>query len=52
MNFDKDKVIGWDEKNQKDILLGNDIQVTTADTLVVRDRESNKKVFFSPMYTK
>ena len=28
------------------------IQVSTADTLVVRDRESNKKVFFSPMYIK
>jgi len=28
------------------------IQVTTADTLVVRDRESNQKVFFSPKYDK
>ena len=26
------------------------IQVETKDTLVVRDRESNKKVFFSPKY--
>ena len=30
----------------------NDIQVSTADTLVVQTRESNKKVFFSPKYVK
>ena len=30
----------------------SDIQVSTADTLVVQTRESNKKVFFSPKYVK
>lgn len=30
----------------------NDIRVSTADTLVVQTRESNKKVFFSPAYVK
>lgn len=30
----------------------NNIQVSTADTLVVQTRESNQKVFFSPMYVK
>ena len=30
----------------------NDIQVSTADTLVVQTRESNRKVFFSPAYVK
>ena len=29
-----------------------DIQVSTTDTLVVQTRESNKKVFFSPIYVK
>ena len=29
---------------------GKNIQVSTADTLVVQTRESNKKEFFSPMY--
>ena len=52
VNFDKDKVIGWDEKAQKDILLGVDIETSTADTLVVQTRESNQKVFFSPKYVK
>jgi hypothetical protein len=28
----------------------SDIQVSTADTLVVQTRESNQKVFFSPKY--
>ena len=52
VNFDKDKVIGWDEKTQKDILLGNDIETSTTDTLVIQTRESNQKVFFSPKYVK
>ena len=52
MSVKKGKVIGWDEKKQKDILLENDIEVTTADTLVVQTRESNKKEFFSPRYVK
>lgn len=30
----------------------NNIQVSTADTLVVQTRESNQKVFFSPLYVK
>ena len=30
----------------------SDIQVSTADTLVVQTRESNKKVFFTPKYVK
>jgi hypothetical protein len=30
----------------------SDIQVSTTDTLVVRDRESNKKEFFEPLYVK
>ena len=30
----------------------NNIQVSTADTLVVQTRESNQKVFFSPIYVK
>ena len=28
----------------------NNIQVSTTDTLVVQTRESNQKVFFSPIY--
>ena len=52
VNFDKDKVIGWDDKAQKDILLGNDIETSTTDTLVVQTRESNQRVFFSPKYVK
>lgn len=30
----------------------SNIQVSTADTLVIQTRESNQKVFFSPMYVK
>lgn len=45
----KGMVIGKD-KNNKDILLQNDIQVSTADTLVVQTRESNKKEFFNNKY--
>ena len=49
VTFKKGKVIGKDDKGN-DILLANDIEVTTADTLVVQTRESNKKEFFSPKY--
>ena len=54
----------WGSNNgepvQRDILrlaydvnfANSDIQVSTADTLVVQTRESNKKVFFSPKYVK
>lgn len=35
-----------------DVDFSGAIQVSTADTLVVRDRESNQKVFFSPKYVK
>ncbi len=52
VTFKKGKVIGWDERNQKDILLENDIEVTTADTLVVQTREANKRETFSPKYVK
>ena len=51
ITFKKGKVIGQDDKG-KDILLDNDIEVSTADTLVVQTRESNKKEFFSPKYIK
>ena len=50
VSFDKDFVTGWDDKKQQDILLGTDVHVSTADTLVVQTRESNQKVFFSPIY--
>lgn len=50
VTIQKGKVLGWDEKKQQDILLENDIDVTTADTLVVQTRESNKKEFFSTKY--
>ena len=50
ISFKKGKVIGWDEKAKKDILLENDIDVATTDTLVVQTRESNKKEFYSPKY--
>ena len=49
VTFKKGKVIGTDDKGN-DILLENDIDVTTGDTLVVRDRESNKRVWFTPKY--
>ena len=52
VTFKKGKVIGYDEKNKRDIVLENDIIISTADTLVVQTRESNKKVFFSPKYIK
>ena len=54
----------WGSNNgepvQRDILrlaynvnfANSDIQVSTADTLVVQTRESNKKVFFTPKYVK
>ena len=49
ITINKGKVIGQDDKGN-DILLDNDIQVTTADTLVIQTRESNKREFFSPKY--
>jgi hypothetical protein len=49
VSFKKGKVIGQDDKGN-DIVLNNDIDVTTGDTLVVRDRESNKRVWFTPKY--
>lgn len=49
VDFKKGKVLGKD-KNNKDILLANDINVTTADTLVVQTRESNQRVFFNTKY--
>ena len=52
VTIQKGKVLGWDEKKQQDILLENDIDVSTADTLVVQTRESNKKEFFSTKYVK
>lgn len=52
ITFKKGKVIGWDEEKQQNILLDNDIVVSTSDTLVVQTRESNKKVFFTPKYVK
>ena len=51
VNFKAGKVIGKDEKGN-DILLANDVDVSTADTLVVQTREANKKEFFSPKYVK
>lgn len=52
VTFKKGKVIGWDEQKKQDILLENDIQVTTGDTLVVQTREANQRVLFSPKYVK
>lgn len=49
VTINKGKVIGKDDKGN-DILLENDIQVTTADTLVIQTRESNKREFFTPKY--
>lgn len=51
VTINKGKVLGQDDKGN-DILLENDIQVTTADTLVIQTRESNKREFFSPKYVK
>lgn len=45
------KIIGKDKYNN-DIKLFNDVDVTTADTLVVQTRESNQRVFFTPKYVK
>jgi hypothetical protein len=30
----------------------NNVQVSTTDTMVVQTRESNQKIFFSPIYVK
>ena len=51
ISFKKGKVLGKDDK-QKDILLNNDIEASTTDTLVVQTRESNQRVFFTPKYVK
>ncbi|MBP5514047.1 MAG: DUF1735 domain-containing protein [Bacteroidaceae bacterium] len=51
VSFKAGKVIGQDDKGN-DILLANDVDVSTADTLVVQTREANKKEFFSPKYVK
>lgn len=50
-SFKAGKYLGKD-KDGKDILLANDVQVSTNDTLVVQTREANKKEFFSPKYVK
>jgi hypothetical protein len=52
MTFKKGKVIGTKIVNGKEVdwILENDVQVTTNDTLVVQDRESNKKEFFKNTY--
>ena len=52
MTFKKGKVIGTKTVNGKEVdwILENDVQVTTNDTLVVQDRESNKKEFFKNTY--
>ena len=49
ITINKGQVIGKDDKGN-DILLENDIQVTTTDTLVIQTRESNKREFFTPKY--
>lgn len=55
VNFKKGKYLytAKDAKgNDVKVFLDNDMTVSTADTLVVQTRESNKKVFFSPTYVK
>jgi hypothetical protein len=59
ITFQKGKVIGTKKTKgtdgnevEVDWVLENDVQVTTADTLVVQTRESNQKVFYSPKYVK
>lgn len=49
INIEKGKVLSQD-KDGKDVLLNNNIDVTTADTLVVQTRESNQRVFFNCKY--
>ena len=49
VTFKKGKLLGYDDKGNPKYL-ENDIDVSTADTLVVQTRESNKKEFFSPKY--
>lgn len=51
VNIQKGKIIGVD-KYGKDIILTNDVQVSTTDTLVVQTRDVNKKVFFHNKYVK
>ncbi len=54
VTFKKGRLIGTKNVNGKEVdwILENDVQVSTADTLVVQTRESNQKVFFSPKYVK
>ena len=56
VTFKKGRVIGkkYDAKLGKEVdwVLENDVNISTADTLVVQTRESNQKVFFSPKYVK
>ena len=56
VTFKKGRVIGkkYDTKLGRDVdwVLENDVNISTADTLVVQTRESNQKVFFSPKYVK
>ena len=58
VNFKKGRVIGkkkvlqGGKEVEVDWILENDVQVTTADTMVVQTRESNKKEFFAPKYVK
>jgi hypothetical protein len=54
VTFKKGRVIGKHIVNGKEVdwVLENDIEVSSSDTLVVQTRESNQKVFFSPMYVK
>ena len=58
VKFPKGRVIGKKEvmqngkKVEVDWILEDDVQITTADTLVVQTRESNKKETFSPKYVK
>ena len=51
VSMEKGKVIGQD-KLGKDIILNNDIEVSTTDTLVVQTRNQNQKVFFNHKYVK
>ena len=55
VNFKKGRVIGKKvDKSGKEVdwILENDVQVSSADTMVVQTRESNQRVFFSPKYVK
>ncbi len=51
VKFKQGRVIGKDDKGN-DIILANDIDISTTDTLVVQTREANKRELFSPKYVK